>query len=799
MRRLDRYVLSEIVGPLGLGLLVYTSILLVQTFFRFAETIIRRGVPAATVGELLLYSLPNIVVLTLPMSLLLGVLLGVGRLASDSELIAIRASGVSVYRLLRPILLLSALMMTASGLLMHLAMPTGNAAVSRLMLDIATRTIGQQLEPGVFYTEFRGKTLFVFEIAPDGAWNGVFLADSVPTERNSVLVARSGRLSTDASGERLILQLQDAVEHNYDFTRPESYETRRHEVFRTILKDQFATEERARISRRKNVRSLTYREYQELALDPKATAEERNLGRIGMHKMFSIPAACLVLGWLALPLGFTNRRGGKSTGFALSIGIVVAYHVMITQGEEAATFGRLSPALAMWLPNLVLGGIGALLLVLRDRDRSLLPRALTRWRGWQPARARFAGAARAWLFRPGGLAGRASRTPTDPTRSDAAPAGGSGRIVLRVPRPRLRFPNRLDRYVLYRMGAIFLLVLASAVSLSIIADLTDNFDDILRNQVDTSTVVRYYKYKSLQLAYEVLPICALVTTLVAFGLLSRTNEVVAARSVGISLYRLALPALFGALLLATLSAYLQSQILPVSNQKVAEAADRIKGRSAQRVLRGPDKQWLFGQGRYLYNFLHFDPGDARLDRLQVFEFDADRQLSARLLADRASFGESGWIVEGGWARTFRGREQLQFRPLDKPIRVDLPEGPEYFQASEPRPDQMTFGQLAAHVRELRASGQRRPELEVALQSKLAFPFGAVVMTLVALPFSFRLERRGALYGLGLSVVLGMVFMAVYALFKTLGEVGVFPAAIAIWSPALLFTLFGSYLFLGVRS
>lgn len=311
MRRLDRYVLSEIVGPLGLGLLVYTSILLIQTFFRFAETIIRRGVPAATVGQLLLYSLPNIVVLTLPMSLLLGVLLGIGRLSSDSELIAIRASGASVYKLLRPVLALSLLMALVSGFLMHRAMPSGNAAVSRLMLEIATRTIGQQLEPGVFYSEFQGKTLFVFDIDPDGLWHGVFLADSVPSERTSVLVARTGRLSTDASGERLILRLDDAVEHNYDFAHPENYETRRHEVLRTVLKDRFASEEKARISRRKNVRSLTFDEYRQLARDPTATPEERNLGRIGMHKMYAIPAACIVLGLLALPLGFTNRRGGN--------------------------------------------------------------------------------------------------------------------------------------------------------------------------------------------------------------------------------------------------------------------------------------------------------------------------------------------------------------------------------------------------------------------------------------------------------------------------------------------------------
>ncbi|MCB9377957.1 MAG: LptF/LptG family permease, partial [Holophagales bacterium] len=265
------------------------------------------------------------------------------------------------------------------------------------------------------------------------------------------------------------------------------------------------------------------------------------------------------------------------------------------------------------------------------------------------------------------------------------------------------------------------------------------------------------------------------------------------------LFRIAVPAVFGAVMLAGVAAYLQAQILPITNQTVAEANDRIKGRTSQRIVRGPDKQWLFGKGKYLYNFLRFDPSTERIERLQVFEFDEQRRLTARLLADVAQYTPEGWVLEGGWARTFRDREQLRFEPLKRPVRVDLPEGPAYFRAEEPRPTQMTYGQLLAYVNELRQSGQHKPELEVALQNKLAYPFGIVVMAFVALPFAFRLERRGALYGLGISIVVGMVFMAVYALFKTLGDVGVFPAAVAVWSPAVLFMLLASYLFLGVRS
>jgi LPS export ABC transporter permease LptG len=544
------------------------------------------------------------------------------------------------------------------------------------------------------------------------------------------------------------------------------------------------------------MRSMFYSEQVRLARDPTAAPELRALARVEIHKRFAIPAACVVLGVLAVPLGFTNRRGGKSSGFALSIGIVALYYVLITQGEETARLGTLPPALAMWIPNLLFGAAGAVLLVQRNRDIPLVPRRIQRWKGWSQA------AARLREILPGrrrrGEVLSVSRPPSGSRAGLRAPGALQGRILLRVPRLRLRFPNRLDRYVLGRFAAMLALVLASGVTLSMIADFTENVDDILKNQPGAPVLLRYYKYQVLQFAYDVAPIAALVTTLVTFGLLARSNEVIATRALGISLYRLGVPALAGAALLGVACAFLQAQVLPASNQKVAEAKDRIKGRAA-RVIRSPDKQWLFGQGRFMYNFLDYDARSQRLRRLQVFEFDESSRLVARLLADEATHGAAGWTFSSGWSRTFDGNRTVGYRPFEEPVRADLTEEPDYFAGQEPRPQQMTFGQLREHVRNLREAGQRRPELEVALLNKISFPLGSVVMAMVALPFAFRLERRGALYGLGVAIVLGMVFMAVYALFKTLGEVGAFPAAVAVWSPSVLFALLSAYLFLGVRS
>jgi LPS export ABC transporter permease LptF/LPS export ABC transporter permease LptG len=798
LRRLDRYLLSELIGPFALGLLVYTFILLIQLLFSLAELIIKRGLPAATVGKLLAYSLPNIFVLTLPMSLLLAVLLGIGRMASDSELVALRASGVSLYRILRPVLLAALVLGGLNTYLMLELLPQGNTAYTRLLLDIATRTLGAQFEPRVFYNEFQGKVLYISDIpAGTSFWHGVLLADSVVTSEKAteLVVAERGRLEVSKNGEQVVLNLYDAVQHTYDLTRPDRYETRHSDHVRWVLRDQFASEQRAKMMARKGIRSMNWQEAGAASRDPANPPSYRAQARVQMQKMLSIPAACPIFALLALPLAFSNRRGGKSSGFALSIGIVVAYYVLISQGEKYAIAGRLPPWFAMWLPNLALGGLGLALLVVRDRDRRLLPS----WRFGARVWIRFTRRAR--KMTRGALSRFGVRRADE---GDAAPGTAirrrHARILVRLPRLRLRFPNLVDRYVLKSFGVVVGLVLLSGVALMIVADFTQNVDDILANKPGLSVLLRYYKYVVLQMSYDIAPIAVLVTTLVTYSLLSRTNEVTACKALGISLYRLALPAIAGAVVIGAFFAFLQAQVLPAANQKVAEAQAVIRGAPDRQIARSADRQWQMGRGRFMYNFLNFDARTSTLQRLQVFEFDPKFQLVGRLFAESAHYDpKRGWLLEHGWIRRFDGRAQVAYQPFSGPVQADLDETPRFFEEEARRPDQMSYSELSTYVRELRETGRPDPHYEVVLLNRAAFPVSSIVMALVGLPFAFRLQRRGALYGLGVSIGLGLIFFIVFAFFKTLGEVGALPPIAAVWSPSALFSLLAGYLFLGVRS
>lgn len=789
MRKLDKYVIREVLGPLTLGFLVYTFLLLMQFLFRSADMIIRREVPAAQVGKLLLFTLPNIIVLTIPMALLFGVLVAIGRLAADSELVAMRANGISLYALARPVLAISAFLTVLNGVLMIGALPRGNNALQHLRIDILGSSVTRQVEPRVFYQDWEGLVLYVFEAPQESPyWEGVFVAEDLPSNENQVTVAERGQVRLDEAGDRLVLHLENAVIHKMDFRSPEKYHTTLISNLDRVLVDQYTSQHRIQGKTSKGVREQTLTELREQVANPALSKELRLATEIEIYKKFSIPAACFVFGLLALPLAYRTGRGSRSSGFAVSIGVILVYYILLTNGEETARVGKLEPWVAMWLPNLVLGAFGLYLLVRRNSDKPIMWGGLDQWlrkRSWLNPKN--------WR-----RSGSSAELPAEPAPASPS-ANGGPHVVLRLPRLRLRFPNILDRYVIRLFSGVFALVVLSGLSVYIVADMADRMDDILKNDANFGVVLTYYKYLSLQIVFEIAPIAVLVTTLIVFGILSKSNEVTATKALGISLFRIAIPALFAALVVVAISGFLEARVLPAANARVAQADDIIKGRTAARSYRRADRQWLFGQGRYIYNYLRYDSASQSLNRLQVFEFDEEDSFTRRLFAENASYLGDAWLFENGWVRSFDGGEVLDFRTFDQPVIDYYPETPDYFESEYKLPKAMSYRELKEYIAELEGSGQAVPELQVELYKKVALPFASLVMVLVALPFSFRLGRRGTLYGVGIGVVLGMVFFALLAFSSTLGETGALPPMLAVWSPSIAFIILSIYLMLGVRS
>ena len=780
-----------------------------------AELIIERNVEVPVVLQLLACNLPHIVVLTIPMAFLFAILLAVGRMAADSELVAMRASGIGLFSIYRPILLMSLLLAAATTWLMTVVLPAGNTATSELQLAILKRSVNQQVEPRVFYDGLQGRVLYVFESAEnEDAWRGVFLADAVPGPEQQVIVGETGRINlAPGNGRPPVLMFGVADVHEVDTNDPGTYRLQRLRDANIAIEDRLFRHNEGLVLA-KGARSMTLPELVERAGEPGLPASQRNEALVEIHKKFAIPGACLVFGLYGIPLGFRNRRTGRSSGFLISVTMFLFYYVMLGNGEEAAVNGQIPPWLAMWAPNLLLTVLGTFLLWRRNRDKSLMIGAVDRylrenlWRRIlrlgrrRKVRGRRRRALEDRLAR--------ARTQSLATGGGGASAAGQPRLRLRFEPLSLRFPGVMDRYIFGVFLRVFAIAVLAALAIYIVSDFTQLVDEMFEHDVPSTVFAAYYPYLSLQIFYDVAPVLVLVTTLVTFGLLSQRNEVVAAKALGFSLFRLAMPALVAAAGIALLSAALENSVLPASNARVAELHDRIRGNATPvKAYHGADRQWRYAQddagGGYIYNYRHYDAARRTLQRLQVFRFDPEHRLIGRLYAGAARYappGEDeagGWRLVDAWVREFDGLDVVSSSRFAGPRPVDLPEEPAFFDTEVRYADQMNRRELKLYVEDLVAAGNSVPELRMQLHNKAALPVVCLVMGLVALPFAFRLGRQGALYGIGISIGLGIVYYTVISVFVTLGQSEALPPLIAAWSPNALFGTLALYLFLGVRT
>jgi LPS export ABC transporter permease LptG len=814
MKILTRYIFKEMLGPTALGFAFYTFIILMKNLFDFAGMIIKRSLPAATVGRLLFLSLPHIIVLTVPMSLLFGILIAIGRLSSDSEIIAMRALGISTRTIYRPVFLFSFLVFLINLYLMNFVLPRGNAEFAALRSEIFTSQIEKELKPRIFYDEYENLTIYVNDVDPKTLqWKGVFVADSRSADEtrtgtssgpvtiaqqvqsakaeaaqpaqilpqrssNKIIVAESGNLSILKPHNQVWLNLKTAETHLWDPKKPDRYDLNSNATQRMRLPDKYGD---ANGGYQRSLREMSFRELMEQArwsqyshdIDARETYWA---AKVEMNKMFAIPFACIVFGILGLPLGITNRRGGKSSGFSLSIAIILIYYVMINNGEHLADTGKIGAAVAMWTPNVVLLALGIYLLIRANRDT---------------------GAQRS----ESGIVKRIVQAFKARKRAGTAANPEEGSSILS--RFDITFPNTLDRYIIREFLKILTLVLVSTAALFIIVDYTDISGDIRTNHIPLHIVGAYYRFTIFQILNYTLPISVLVSTLVTFGIFSKNNEVTAFKSGGMSLYRAALP-IVGIALAISFLAYLQlDYILPYSNQRVEELRNRIKAkRTATRVIPTAHQQklWFLGKGRYIINFLAYDRDEKELSQVQVFEFDpAKFRLTRRIYAEHARWDGVGWAFSNGWMRSFADDGSSTFAPITRPLRLYYSERPEDFATEARAPDQMTFAQLRRYIETIRKSGYAAEELSVKLYTKTSWPFISTVMALIALPFAFRIGKRGALYGVGIGLLLGIVYWMIFAVFTKFGEVGNLPAMLSAWSANILFAIVAVYLFLNVET
>lgn len=363
-RILSIYIIREIVSLFLLGISIFTLILLMGRLMKLTEMVVSRGVPLADVGRMILYLMPSFLVFTIPMAFLLAVLLAFGRLSADNEITVIKASGISLVQIMPPVLLcaLVAGMMTLAASLA--GAPWGNNAFKELSFYLLSENVSATIREKVFWDEIPGMILYTDQYDEQRhLLKGVIIHDGRNPDRQMTIFAKDGVISAGGDSKGLRLSLTNGSIHAAG----------KNEEYRLVAFGEYIMtiggEGGGTLSR--NEKDMGGAELSSRIAD-KGTPSNIRLQMLSeLHGRYVFPFATLVFAVIAVPLGIQNRRSGKSAGFSVSIGVILAYYLLLSLLRTLAEKGSIPPFIALWLPNLIFLFIGCYLLHMSSQERTL--------------------------------------------------------------------------------------------------------------------------------------------------------------------------------------------------------------------------------------------------------------------------------------------------------------------------------------------------------------------------------------------------------------------------------------------
>jgi LPS export ABC transporter permease LptF/LPS export ABC transporter permease LptG len=779
MRILTRYILREVTSHALIGAAIFTFVLFTRDLGRILELVVRASAPLPSVAEVFLYTVPLALTYTIPMSVLVGILIGLSRLAADSEITAMRASGMGVWNFGRVLAIFVAAAWALALLNSLYLAPWSLASLGRLEDQLKGSQVSYEVQPRVFYEGFPKLVLYVQDVrsAQGGAvWKEVFLADISDAANPRITLAREGILVPEGQ-DRLHLHLTDGSTHETDPAHTDHYQISTFQ--QTDIPIELASSEN------KSDEQVPYRAVGTGALHDRAASGDPVTARlylIEFHNRFALPTACLVLAMVGIPLGLSSKKSGKSGGFVLTIGLVFVYYFISLIGVSLAKQGSVSPMFGAWLANLAF--FAAALFLLWQAERRPLSLSAVRL-AWKRDEVSSNLTANAPLH--------------ERRRRRREPANAFERASTRRRVFSANFPTLLDDYVLRDFFLYLGMIISAFLVLLLVFTLFELLGDILRNQTPAIVVAEYLLNVSPYLLYSVAPLIMLLAVLITFGLMNRSNEITAIKATGTSVYRIVTPVMVAAAVLAAGLFFADQFYLPHTNKRQEALHNQIKGKPPQTYLR-PDRRWIFGQHHDIYYYQFFDADRDQFANLTVFQLDpASFAITERIHAERAHWAENmgRWIYEQGWERSLRSAAIAGYRTFDVSTFPQLSEAPSYFKKEVKQYSEMNYEELRRYIRDLQQSGFDVVRLRVQLNKKLSYPLITLIMAALAVPFSLSAAKKGAITGVAVAVGIAVVYTVVSRLFEAMGDISQLPPALAAWSPDLIFALVGAYLILKI--
>ena len=365
----NRYLLKDMLAPFGINMLVFTFLFLMTQMVEITNWIVNYSLDFLDVLTMIFFTLPWFLMFIIPMSVMMAILLTFLRLSSDNEIVALKSCGLSIYRLLPPVLLFAALGSLLTGFITLYAVPHSRAHMEEMALRMAASNVDIGLKERTFNTAFNKVMLYVSKIdTQNKKLLDIFIEDNRQADVVSTVVAPEGKLFSEPENFTFHLLLFNGTIHqtNLKERSATSIQFDTYKISLDLSKEMDDLEDRE-----KHREEMSIAELRQYVKESAEKDEDYYKARIVLQRRFSIPVACLTMGLLAFPLGMQSKTAKRSFGLILCLFFFLLYYVLLTAGYAFGEDGTLAPEIGMWLPNVTMGSIGILFLIQTGRERSL--------------------------------------------------------------------------------------------------------------------------------------------------------------------------------------------------------------------------------------------------------------------------------------------------------------------------------------------------------------------------------------------------------------------------------------------
>ncbi len=367
---IDRYIFSELIGPFVLCSLFLIFVFLMKLILEVTNFIVNYGVSLLSVILLLIYSIPYFLQFIIPMSVMMSVLLTFLRMSGDNEIVALKAGGLSIYRLFPSVVLFCIIGYILTSFMTIYGLPWGKISFKKLTWKLAASHIDIGLKERTFNDGFKDVMLYVNKIDMGSKeLKDVFVEDLRSEESVSTIVAPSGKMYSEPNKLLFHLRLYNGLINQVDI-KTKSVHTINFDTYDINLDLKKSVPAYSEKDFRKGKEEMSFSELRNFIKEKSAEKDTKYYAALmKLHEKFSLPFACIVLGLIGVPIGIQSRSDKRSVGIILGLFLFLFYYIMLLTGWSLGESGTYPPAVGMWMPNIVMAGLGLYFLKRTANDR----------------------------------------------------------------------------------------------------------------------------------------------------------------------------------------------------------------------------------------------------------------------------------------------------------------------------------------------------------------------------------------------------------------------------------------------